>query len=112
MREDTILRRYSMSKPITPVALMTRYEEGRFERRDPIAQYIPQLADLEVALSTSGTAGSAGEYSWGGAAGTPCWVDPVENLIGIFMVQSLPHLTRLKDEFKLLTYGALEESYR
>ncbi len=62
--------------------------------------------------ANEGAIGSAGEYTWGGAAGTSFWVDPAENLIGIFMVQSLPHRTRLKDEFKQLTYGAMSESYQ
>jgi len=59
----------------------------------------------------AGNIGSAGEYSWGGAAGTTFWVDPAEQLIGVFMVQSLPHLTRLKDQFKILVYGSMTESY-
>ncbi|MCZ6855193.1 MAG: serine hydrolase, partial [Gammaproteobacteria bacterium] len=54
-----------------------------------------------------GETGSVGEYSWGGAAGTRFWIDPAEELIGIFMVQSLPHRTRLAGEFKVLTYQAL-----
>ncbi|HEY5647321.1 MAG TPA: serine hydrolase domain-containing protein [Pseudomonadales bacterium] len=56
-----------------------------------------------------GEIGSAGEYNWGGAAGTRFWVDPQESLIGVFMVQSMPHRTRLADEFKVLTYQALVE---
>ena len=35
------------------------------------------------------------------------WIDPEEELIGVFMVQSLPHRTRLGDEFHVLTYQAL-----
>jgi CubicO group peptidase (beta-lactamase class C family) len=54
-----------------------------------------------------GETGSAGEYAWGGAAGTKFWIDPVENLIGVFMVQSIPHQTRLGDEFKILTYQSI-----
>lgn len=54
-----------------------------------------------------GEVSSAGEYNWGGAAGTTFWVDPQEDLIGLFMVQSLPHRTRLRSEFKVLTYQAL-----
>ncbi len=50
-----------------------------------------------------GELGSTGEYNWGGAAGTKFWIDPQENLIGLFMVQSIPHRTRLGNEFKLLT---------
>ena len=58
----------------------------------------------------AGSVGSAGEYSWGGLAGTRFWVDPKENLIGIFMVQSVPHRTRLADDFRVLTYSAMTES--
>jgi CubicO group peptidase (beta-lactamase class C family) len=60
-------------------------------------------------LGQSGELGSVGEYSWGGAAGTRFWIDPVENLVGIFMVQSIPHQTRLGSEFKLLAYQAIAE---
>ena len=56
-----------------------------------------------------GEIGSAGEYNWGGAAGTSFWIDPEENLIGIFMVQSIPHRTRLAQTFKVLTYQAIVE---
>jgi len=56
-----------------------------------------------------GEIGSPGEYNWGGAAGTRFWIDPEENLIGIFMVQSIPHRTRLADTFKVLTYQAIVE---
>jgi CubicO group peptidase (beta-lactamase class C family) len=54
-----------------------------------------------------GEIGSVGEYNWGGAAGTRFWIDPQERLIGLFMVQSIPHQTRLGQEFKVLTYQAL-----
>ncbi len=60
--------------------------------------------------AAAGTIGSAGEYSWGGAAGTRFWVDPAENLIGIFMTQTVPNRTRFADQFKALTYGALTQS--
>ena len=56
-----------------------------------------------------GEVSSAGEYNWGGAAGTRCWVDPQEQLIGLFMVQSIPHRTRLAGDFKVMTYQALVE---
>ncbi len=50
LAEDTIYRIYSMTKPITSVALMLLYEEGKFSLRDPVARYIPEFADLEVAV--------------------------------------------------------------
>ncbi len=49
MAKDTIFRIYSMSKPITGVALMTLYEEGKFKLSDPVAKYIPEFANLQVA---------------------------------------------------------------
>jgi CubicO group peptidase (beta-lactamase class C family) len=56
-----------------------------------------------------GEVSSAGEYNWGGAAGTRFWIDPEEELIGLFMVQSIPHRTRLAGDFKVLVYQALVE---
>ncbi len=49
MAKDSIFRIYSMSKPITGVALMMLFEEGKFRLSDPVAKYIPQFADLKVA---------------------------------------------------------------
>jgi len=48
MERDAIFRIYSMSKPITGVALMTLFEEGQFRLSDPVARYIPELSDLQV----------------------------------------------------------------
>jgi CubicO group peptidase (beta-lactamase class C family) len=45
---DTIFRIYSMTKPIVSVALMTLYEEGRFQIDDPASKYIPQFKGLKV----------------------------------------------------------------
>ena len=41
MRDDTIFRIYSMTKPITSVALMMLWEEGRFQLSDPVHRFIP-----------------------------------------------------------------------
>jgi CubicO group peptidase (beta-lactamase class C family) len=48
MTPDTIFRIYSMTKPIASVALMTLYEEGKFQLDDPAAKYIPEFKDLKV----------------------------------------------------------------
>ena len=48
MREDTIFRIYSMSKPITSVAIMALYEEARFGLDDPVHKHIPEWRDLRV----------------------------------------------------------------
>lgn len=52
MTNDTMFRIYSMTKPITGVALMTLYEEGKFKLSDPVEQYIPELKDLRVFTGT------------------------------------------------------------
>ena len=49
MNEDTIFRIYSMTKPITGVALMILYEEGKFRLSDPVHRYIPEFEGLVVA---------------------------------------------------------------
>ncbi|MYF06160.1 MAG: beta-lactamase family protein, partial [Holophagales bacterium] len=49
MTEDVIFRIYSMTKPITGVALMILYEEGRFRLSDPVHRYIPEFEGLVVA---------------------------------------------------------------
>ena len=48
MARDTIFRIYSMSKPVTSVALMMLYEQGRFQLDDPVARYIPGWKNLKV----------------------------------------------------------------
>lgn len=46
--EDTIYRIYSMSKPVTGVALLMLWEEGKFQLDDPVTRYIPELEGLQV----------------------------------------------------------------
>ena len=48
MRDDTLFRIYSMTKPITSVALMMLYERGHFQLNDPVSRFIPQWRDLAV----------------------------------------------------------------
>ncbi|MEM7359966.1 MAG: serine hydrolase domain-containing protein [Pseudomonadota bacterium] len=49
--EDTIYRIYSMTKPVTGVAMMMLYEKGKFSLDDPVSKYIPEFADLQVVKS-------------------------------------------------------------
>ncbi len=46
--QDTIVRIYSMTKPVTSVAAMMLYEEGCFQLDDPVANYLPEFADTPV----------------------------------------------------------------
>jgi len=48
LRDDALWRIYSMTKPITSVALMMLWEEGRFTLNDPVHRFIPAWRDLRV----------------------------------------------------------------
>jgi CubicO group peptidase (beta-lactamase class C family) len=48
MTHDTIFRIYSMTKPVTGVAMMILYEEGKWHPSDPISKFIPEFAGLKV----------------------------------------------------------------
>ncbi|HEY0686037.1 MAG TPA: serine hydrolase domain-containing protein [Steroidobacter sp.] len=63
MQMDSIVRIYSMTKPITGVALMMLYEEGKWKPSDPISRHIPEFKDLKV-------------YGGNGADGQPTFVAP------------------------------------
>jgi len=54
MARDAIFRIYSMTKPITSVAAMMLWEEGRFLLSDPVEEYLPDLAGLQVAVERGG----------------------------------------------------------
>jgi CubicO group peptidase (beta-lactamase class C family) len=48
MTRDTIFRIFSMTKPVTGVAMMILYEEGKWHPLDPVSKYIPEFAHLKV----------------------------------------------------------------
>lgn len=57
--------------------------------------------------------GTNGEFMWGGMASTMFWVDPREQLVGIFLTQLMPSSTYpVRRELRTLTYAAMTESYR
>lgn len=49
MERDAIFRLYSMSKPVTAVAIMQLMEEGRLLLSDPVSRYLPDFDDMQVA---------------------------------------------------------------
>jgi CubicO group peptidase (beta-lactamase class C family) len=48
MTKDSLFRIYSMSKPLTGVAMMQLFEQGKWKLDDPVTMYAPELADLKV----------------------------------------------------------------
>jgi CubicO group peptidase (beta-lactamase class C family) len=63
MTRDAIVQIFSMTKPVTGVALMTLDDQGKFQLDDPVAKYIPELANLRV-------------YAGADASGNPILVPP------------------------------------
>ena len=57
MRKDAIFRIYSMSKPITTVAVMMLYEQGKITLDEPIAKYIAAFKEMKVGVETKGEDG-------------------------------------------------------
>ncbi len=48
MTKDTIFRIYSQTKPVTGVAMMILFEEGKWRLDDPVTKFVPELAHLQV----------------------------------------------------------------
>ena len=51
MSRDAIFRIYSMTKPVTSVAALMLVEEGKMKLSDPVSMYLPELANLQVAVN-------------------------------------------------------------
>ena len=54
MAPDTIFRIYSMTKPVTGVAMMMLFEEGRWRLDDPVTRYVPEFKNLKVLKGVDG----------------------------------------------------------
>ena len=93
MRTDAIFRIYSMTKPITCVALMTLYERGLFQLYDPVAKFIPAFADLQV---------------YAGGEGSELQLTDLERPVTV--VDLLTHTSGLTYHF--LEYSPVEAMYR
>lgn len=81
---DTIVRIYSMTKPVTSVAAMMLYEEGCFQLDDPVHKYLPEFKDVRV---------------WQGGSAPIDATDPVEKPITI---------ANLMTHTSGLTYGFMQ----
>ena len=63
---------------------------------------------VHIDMAESGLNGSLGEYNWGGLAGTIFWIDPAEDMIGLYMIQMLPpRFSDGRTQFKRLAYQAI-----
>ncbi|MBV8441760.1 MAG: beta-lactamase family protein [Hyphomicrobiales bacterium] len=60
-------------------------------------------------VAQTGAPGSVGEFGWSGAAKTHYWVDPQEELVGLFMTQSMMSFDLPELELRALAYQAIED---
>ncbi|MGI9316498.1 MAG: serine hydrolase domain-containing protein [bacterium] len=51
VQRDTLFRIYSMTKPLTSIAIMQLFEQGRFQLDDPVSRFIPSWKNLKVFVS-------------------------------------------------------------
>lgn len=65
---------------------------------------------LVTDTAASGVIGSVGEFNWGGAAGTVFWIDPVEQMVVVGMIQLMGSPYPFRSDLRVATYQALTES--
>jgi CubicO group peptidase (beta-lactamase class C family) len=87
MTTDTIFRIASMTKPITSVALMMLFEEGKFQLHDPIAKWLPEFQDMQVAVPSESA-----------PVGTPYYLEPANKPITVRHV--LTHTAGLANNYR------------
>lgn len=51
LAEDTLYKVFSLTKPVTSVAMLMLQEQGKLSLDDPLAKYLPEFADLKVAVA-------------------------------------------------------------
>jgi CubicO group peptidase (beta-lactamase class C family) len=64
---------------------------------------------LLLDVAQSGAPGSTGEFGWSGAAKTHYWVDPKEEVVGLFMTQSMMSFDLPELDLRALAYQAIED---
>ena len=57
MKQDSIFRIYSMTKPLVSITLMQMVEEGKLQITDPVAKYLPELGQMKVGTEVTGADG-------------------------------------------------------
>ena len=108
---ETLTRIYSMTKPLTSVAVMQLYEEGRFQLDDPIARFLPEFSEMRVA-----TGGNRAKLETEPARRAITWRDLLTHTAGLtygFMEATLVDaLYRLKGADYLRPDSTLAEMTR
>ncbi len=64
---------------------------------------------VAIDVAETGAPGSLGEFGWSGAAKTHYWVDPQEEIVGLFMTQSMLSFDNPELDLRALAYQAIED---
>lgn len=105
-RQDTIYRIYSMTKPVTGVAMMILFEEGRWRLDDPITYYLPEMKDLKVVTGWD----RDGKPIIGPAARPPTMRELMSHTAGFGYGLAEEHpVDKMFREKKVLSSGSLTE---
>jgi CubicO group peptidase (beta-lactamase class C family) len=93
----------------TTVDLMTQNHIGDIDRGPGMGFGLG--FSIREDVGEAGQSGSVGEFGWGGAYGSTYWVDPVEDLVVVYLKQLIP-AQGLDDQAKLraVIYAAITES--
>jgi CubicO group peptidase (beta-lactamase class C family) len=106
MQKDSIFRIYSMTKPITGVAMMVLYEEGKWKPGDPISKFIPEFADLKVYEGTD----ADGKMKLAAPAHAPTMGELMSHTAGFtYGVFGSTPVDKLYQELNPLQAGSLKE---
>jgi len=93
------------------VELMTSPHTGDIPTFGPLALKGSRFGlgvSVTVDPTAAGDLGSRGAYGWGGAFGTTFWIDPEEELVGLYMMQLQQHQgLRIRSDFRTLVYAAI-----
>src|SRR5262245_12785961 len=105
MTMDAIFRLYSMTKPITGVAMMILYDEGKWKPSDPIAKYIPEFTNLKVYAGES-----EGTIKLDAPLHAPTVGELMSHTAGFtYGLTTASPVDRLYQESKVLQAGSLKE---
>ncbi len=97
MSNDVIFRIASMTKPIASTAAMMLWEEGRFQLRDPISKFLPEFAEMKVAVPVEPGDDTRGPYK------------AIEASKAITIQQLLTHTAGLPNPYRGITQALYNE---
>jgi len=117
VERDTIFRIASLSKPITTVAALSMFDEGRLSLDEPITRCAPEFAHLRVLREPEGSLdqcddairprGGVGTIGWPGAYGGWWQADPNDQSVFVFLTHNMMELQQMARGIGLEVWDAI-----